>query len=232
MSLIEDLSHPLSRLIVYLCLSLIGLKRELSPWSIQRRAKSNHFSICPFLVFVFLSSSFCYSLFVFSLFPCFTAKLFTSFFSLHFFFILVFFASPNCCFYFFFSFSVFLNYFFFIPCLFLYFVSGSLSPLSSLHFSTTAISHTSSQKQLVQTKEQLSLGKVNFARSFWQNDTKQLFQTHTSFSFHDKHDLQALQFQESMQYIFFMNCTPSLHFDNFCFFWLFKEKRKKTRREI
>lgn len=31
MSLIEDLSNPLSRLIVYLCLSLIGLKRELSP---------------------------------------------------------------------------------------------------------------------------------------------------------------------------------------------------------
>lgn len=59
MSLIEDLSNPLSRLIVYLCLSLIGLKRELSPWSIQRREKSNHFSLrLSFFVHLFLSSSF------------------------------------------------------------------------------------------------------------------------------------------------------------------------------
>lgn len=62
MSLIEDLSNPLSRLIVYLCLSLIGLKRELSPWSIQRREKSNHFSLClSIFVYLFLPSSFCCS---------------------------------------------------------------------------------------------------------------------------------------------------------------------------
>lgn len=84
MSLIEDLSNPLSRLIVYLCLSLIGLKRELSPWSIQRREKSNHFSLClSVFVYVFLPSSFCcgpfpsYCLFLclpFSLFLCFAAN--------------------------------------------------------------------------------------------------------------------------------------------------------------
>lgn len=59
MSLIEDLSNPLSRLIVYLCLSLIGLKKGLLPWSIQRGEKSNHFSLClSFFVSVFLFSFF------------------------------------------------------------------------------------------------------------------------------------------------------------------------------
>lgn len=59
MSLIEDLSNPLLRLIVYLCLSLIGLKRKLMHWSIQRMEKSNHCSslpvfLCPSCFFFWL----------------------------------------------------------------------------------------------------------------------------------------------------------------------------------
>lgn len=196
MSLIEDLSNPLSRLIVYLCLSLIGLKRELSPWSIQRREKSNHFSLClSFFVYVSLASSFCCSIFPprivsfsasislsFSLFLSFTTNLFTCLHSLCASFILVLFLSSKLIF-----FSSFLSLSsspnFSTPCLSLS-VSFRLSPLSSLHFGPTATSHTSSQKHLVHLKEQLGLGKVHFVCIFFlQKETKQQVQTEVFFIF-------------------------------------------------
>lgn len=193
MSLIEDLSNPLSRLIVYLCLSLIGLKRELSPWSIQRRAKSNHFSLClSFFVYVFLSSSFCCSLspliLSLSLPPSFCLS-HSSYpspqISSHDFVLsallssLSHFSPPNW------SFSLHS-----CPCLALLIspplaslcISFRLSPLSSPHFSPTATSHTSSQKQLVHLKEQLGLGKVHFVCIVLQKETKQLVQTEVFFS--------------------------------------------------
>lgn len=181
MSLIEDLSNPLSRLIVYLCLSLIGLKRELLPWSIQRREKSNHFSLClSFFVYVFLSTSFCCSPFPSYSIVSFSASLSLSFVTLpmlhrrclHVFVLSVILS---------YLFLIFLPnrpfslhsfpclaplFFFSIPCLFSLFLLGFLSPLSSLHFRPTATSHTSSQKQLVHLKEQLGLGKVNFVCIF------------------------------------------------------------------
>lgn len=53
LALIEDLSNPLSRLIVYLCLSLIGWKKNRSPCTDPYK-EFNHFSsVC-----LFLSSSF------------------------------------------------------------------------------------------------------------------------------------------------------------------------------
>lgn len=171
MSLIEDLSDPLSRLIVYLCLSLIGLKRELSPWSIQRGEKSNHFSLfLSFFVSVFLSSSFCFSLCLpFFVFPTLPILYLKSPFVLSALLLqLSYFSPPNW------SFS--LHSFLCLALLFLFIPWLFLSPLSSQHFRPTATSPTSSQKQLVHLKEPPGMGGVNFVCIFLQKGTKQLVQ--------------------------------------------------------